>query len=490
MKFVGRSLLGSLVCVSTLAAVACSDDGTLGGAPSGDAKPNSPSGSGAPSGSSSSGTLAEEVVEGNITESRTLTSDKIWLLKGLVSVKAGATLTIQKGTTVKGDNASKAILLIEPGAKILAEGTADEPIVFTSQAKEGEKKPGQWGGIMLLGKAPVNLRDAQGNPILGSVEGILKTGNAGTSYGGTNEDDDSGVLRYVRVEYSGTVIATDNEVNGITFAGVGRGTKVDHVQVRQTLDDCFEFFGGTVDAKYLVCQHNEDDGFDFDLGYRGRLQFLVLQQDPTHEGDDNGFESDNDDKATTNGPLTSPTVYNATLCGKNVSVGGQQYGLLLRRNTRGTYRNLVVTGFQAALDIRDNIGATGELSIANSLVWGSTGAASFAVTNHVSFVEDKTSVPAGQDEKVFKGRPDWSDDSLDEASWFTANGTNRVADPGIAGCFNANAPVFGPSTSLTMQAATPPNDGFFDASATYMGAFKDASDAWATTGKWAVWSDK
>ena len=491
MNIVGRSLLGSLVGVSTLAAVACSDDGMLGSSGGSSANGNAPVSPGGPGAGGASSGLPEEVLEGNITSNRTLTSDKTWLLKGLVSVKAGAVLTIQKGTTIKGDNASKAILMIESGAKILAEGTATEPIVFTSQAKDGEKRPGQWGGIILLGKAPVNIRDTQGNPILGSVEGILKTGdNAGTSYGGTNEDDDSGVLRYVRVEYSGTVIATDNEVNGITFAGVGRGTKVDHVQVRQTLDDCFEFFGGTVDAKYLACQHNEDDGFDFDLGYRGRLQFLVLQQDPTHEGDDNGIESDNDDKATSNGPLTSPTVYNATLCGKNVSVGGQQYGLLLRRNTRGTYRNLVVTGFQAALDIRDNMGATGELSIAHSLVWGSTGAANFSVNNHVSFVEDKTNVPAGQDEKVFKGRPDWSDDSLDEASWFMANGTNRVADPLIAGCFNANAPVFGPSTSLTTQAATPPSDGFFDVSATYMGAFKDATDAWASTGKWAVWSEK
>jgi hypothetical protein len=497
MRTHGLIFLSAVLGLTTLGVVACSDDGTLG-SPSND--PGSSSGtSGSNSGPGSSGSSGdsnnkpEEVVEGDITADRTLDASKSWLLKGLVSVKAGATLTIQPGTTIKGDNASKAILLIESGAKINAQGSADAPIVFTSQAKEGEKKPGQWGGLIVLGKAPVNIKDSNGNPITGNVEGILKTPGqgAGTTYGGTDENDNSGVLSYVRIEYSGVVIATDNEVNGITFAGVGRGTKVDHVQVRQTLDDCFEFFGGTVDAKYLACQRNQDDGFDFDLGYRGRLQFLVLQQDPVHEGDDNGIESDNDDKASANAPLTGPTMYNATLCGKNKSVGGQQFGLLLRKNTRGTYKNLVVSGFQAALDLRDNIGGAGELSITNSLVWGSTGAGSFPLDNNIAFIEDKTSVPSGEDEKKYKARPDWNDDgAIDEAVWFNTGDVNRVVDPGIAGCFNATAPVFGPAASLTEKAAPPPNDGFFDTTATYMGAFKDATDTWATTGKWAVWTDK
>ncbi len=495
MRTHGLIVLSALASLITLGVVACTDDGTLG-SPGASSSGNNASSSGASGTASSSGepgSKPEEVVEGEITADRTLDASKTWLLKGLVAVKAGATLTIQPGTIIKGDNASKAILLIEAGGKINAQGTADEPIVFTSQAKEGEKKPGQWGGLIILGKAPVNIRDTDGNPTTGSVEGILKTPGqgAGTTYGGSDDNDSSGVLSYVRVEYSGVVISTDNEVNGITFAGVGRGTKLDHVQVRQTLDDCFEFFGGTVDGKYLACQGNEDDGFDFDLGYRGRLQFLVLQQDPSHEGDDNGFESDNDDKASANGPLTSPTVYNATLIGKNKSVGGSQFGLLLRKNTRGTYRNLVVTGFQAAVDLRDNTGAPGELSIANSLVWGSTGAASFTVTNHIAFVEDKASVPQGEDEKKYKARPDYNDDNaIDEVAWWSTGDTNRVADPGIPSCFDANAPVFGPTASLTEKAATPPNDGFFDAAATYMGAFKDASDTWATTGKWAVWADK
>jgi hypothetical protein len=492
--------LTTLLGLGSLGVVACGDDGTLGGGTAPPAASSSGSTSGGTSGANntSGGTdngRPVEEVSGDITASRTFDASKNWLLKGLVSVKAGQTLTIEKGTVIKGDNASKAILLVERGGKIIAQGTADEPIVFTSQAAEGQKKPGDWGGLIILGNAPVNLP----NP---SVEGILKAGAgaaAGTTYGGTDPNDSSGVLSYVRVEYSGILVATDNEVNGITFGGVGRGTKVDHVQVRQTLDDCFEFFGGTVDGKYLACQSNQDDGFDFDNGYTGRLQFLVLQQDPNHEGDDNGIESDNDAEGSANLPQTAPVMYNASLFGKNKSVGGQQLGLLLRKNTRGTYKNLVVTGFQAGLDLRNSIGAgtASELTLTNSLVFGSTGAtATYAVTDHIAYVEDKLTVPSeisNPDEQTkYKARPDWNDDSaLDEITWFKTTMTgNRWVDPTVAGAFNRTAPVFGPATSLTENAAPPPNDGFFDATATYMGAFKDAADTWATTGKWASWSDK
>ncbi|MBX3207260.1 MAG: hypothetical protein KF764_19590 [Labilithrix sp.] len=490
MRTHGLVVLTAIVGLTTLGIVACSDDGELGGAPppstsSGTSGTSGTSGGNDTDGGSSSGDPAnrpQETVEGEITASRTLSADKTWLLKGLVSVKPGATLTIEKGTVIKGDNASKAILLIEAGAKIDAVGTPDEPIVFTSQAAEGQKAAGDWGGVIILGNAPINVKDANGNPIQQSIEGILAAGvGTNSKYGGDKPDESSGRLQYIRIEYSGVVIGDNNEVNGLTFGGVGRGTVVDHIQIRQTLDDCFEFFGGTVDAKYLACQHNEDDGFDFDLGYTGRLQFLVLQQDPTHEGDDNGFESDNDAQGTGALPLTAPTVYNATVCGKNVSLAKEQYGLLLRKNTRGTYRNLVVSGFQAALDIRDGIGAPGELTIANSVFFNSKGAGSYVVTDHIAFVENGSTA----------GQPDRDDDNgLDEVAWFKGQAGNAWTDPGVTGCFNASAPVFGPTASLTEGAATPPNDGFFDTTASYKGAFKDANDKWATTGKWVVWADK
>lgn len=482
--------LSAFLGLATLCATACSDDGTLSDNSSSGGNTSSTSSS---SGGSSSGdvnNLPQDTVEGDITANRKLTKDKVWLLKGLVSVKAGATLEIEAGTTIKGDNASKAILLVEPGGKIQAVGTADEPIVFTSQANGADKKPGQWGGILLLGKAPINVKDANNNPIQASIEGILKTGQSGTLYGGNDPEDSSGAMQYVRIEYSGIVIATDNEVNGLTLAGVGRGTKLDHIQVRQTLDDCFEFFGGTVDAKYLACQSNQDDGFDFDLGYTGRLQFLVLQQDPNHEGDDNGFESDNDEKGTGATPLTAPQVYNATLVGKNSVKAGSQFGLLLRRNSRGTYKNLVVTGFQAGFDLRDNIGNPGELSIGSSLMWNAVGVgAGFSVADNIAFVEDKSTVPNGEDEKKYKARPDFIDDATDEIVWFKGDATNKFSlDPKLPAPFDLANPGFGPTTSLTDGASTPPSDGFFDTSATYMGAFKDANDKWAQTGKWAVWA--
>ena len=467
--------------------VACSDDGELGGAgsSSGGASSGAASSSGttgtetgSSGGQSSGGSVVKPVekLSGDITASRTLSSAKDYVLEGLVTVKPGAVLTIEKGTTIKGDNASKAILLVEAGAKLVAQGTADEPIVFTSQAAEGQKRAGDWGGLVLLGKAPVNLPSP-------SVEGILKNGNT-TTYGGADENDSSGVLSYVRVEYSGVVLSQDNEVNGITFAGVGRGTKVDHVQVRHTLDDCFEFFGGTVDAKYLVCDRNQDDGFDMDNGYQGRLQFLVLQQDPTHPGEDNGLEIDNDATGSANAPLTSPQVYNVSLFGKNADVDQAQYGILVRRNARGTYKNFVVTGFEAGLDVRDAstaaaVNAQGKesLFIGNSLFFGNIGA---GVTDGITYPEPLGGTKPNAD----------NDGNFDELGWLKDAGrSNRFTNPGIPAPFNGSAPVFSPPKSLTDGAAVPPADGFFDAAATYMGAFKDAGDAWATTGKWVVWSE-
>lgn len=462
-----------------LTSVACSDDGLVPfeESPSG-ADPSQPGG-----GSSGGGGTGSEPVDpsgcsetqlcGNLTAPKTLTKDKVWLLRGLVTVKAGTTLVIEKGTVIKGESGSKAVLLVEAGAKIVAEGTADEPIVFTSQAEPGVRRAGDWGGVVVLGRAPVNVPGGKAN-----VEGFLKSAQ-GTEYGGTDPEDDSGVLRFVRIEYSGILLAQDNEVNGLTLAGVGRKTKIDHVQVRHTLDDCFEFFGGTVDAKYLACQHNEDDGFDFDLGYQGRLQFLVLQQDPQHVGEDNGFEIDNDDKGTANEPFTSPTVYNATILGKNADVDNVQYGMLVRRNARGTYRNIVFSGFDAALDVRDAATAAaatdGKLSIQSSVVWNAKGA---GVVQHLAFPETGAAAPNKDNDGAF-----------DEVAWFFAPASrNASKDPGLLAPFDAAEPGFGPAAALLDGAATPPSDGFFDTSATFVGAFRDANDGWARAGAWAVWA--
>ncbi|MBP9112613.1 MAG: hypothetical protein KBF88_07370 [Polyangiaceae bacterium] len=423
-------------------------------------------------GNTDTGTEAAKDVDlsGEITADLTLRAKDNNLLKGITFVKSGVTLTIEKGTVIKGDNASKAVLVIQPGAKIIAEGTESEPIVFTSQAAEGSKKAGDWGGIILLGKAPINVPGGTA-----SVEGITNGG----SYGGTDAADSSGSMRFVRIEYSGVLLSPNNEVNGLTFAGVGSGTKIDHIQVRHTLDDCFEFFGGTVNAKYLACQYNQDDGLDFDFGYKGKIQFFVLQQDPNIADDTNGFESDNDAQGSANAPQTEPTVYNATLCGHGKEVGKQQYGWLLRRNTKGHYFNVLTLGFEAGVDVRDTVtgaGATsGGLEIKNSLVFGSVGA---DLLDGISYPESGAEAPNKD-----------NDGNFDEAAWFKG-ATNGWSDPGVAGCFDANAPSFAMTKSPGLAAATPPGDGFFDATATYVGAFKDANDDWARKGTWAVWKDK
>jgi hypothetical protein len=469
---ISTTLAPILVLAGLGAVAACSDDS--GTTPSKDGGTSSDGSTTLPDGAQPDGGLCAEVLEGAITQDKKLSASCAYLIKGLVQVKAGATLTIEKGTKLRGESATKGTLLVQRGAKLVAEGTADEPIVFTSQSSQ--PKAGDWGGLVLLGKAPVNFPGGEGN-VEGIVEGAM---GAETKYGGTDPDDSSGVLRYVRVEYAGIVLSNNNEVNGVTFAGVGRGTKVDHVQVRMALDDCFEFFGGTVDAKYLACQSNEDDGFDFDNGYQGRLQFLVLQQSPTHAGDDNGFESDNDAEKSANAPRTSPTVYNATLCGKNADLDKQAYGLLLRANTLGRYYNVVALGFEAGVDLRDQSASDANLVVANSLFFGMKGP---GVVDQVSYLEsstDKTSI-------------NYDDDmGVDEVAWWkdAAKKNKFAVDPQIPGCFSQTAPDFSPAASLATDAATPPSDGFFDTSATYMGAFKDASDKWATTGKWVVWSDK
>lgn len=459
---------------------ACSDDGSLPVDPKKDAAA-SPTTTSTPT---STGPLPDgamppkalEVLKGDIKTATNLSATKDYLLQGLVVVKAGTTLTIEKGTVIKGEAQSKAILLVEAGAKLIAEGTEDEPIVFTSQAAPADRRAGDWGGVVILGNAPVNIPGGKGN-----IEGILKTVQ-GTQFGGTDPEDSSGVLRYIRIEYAGVVLAQDNEVNGLTFGGVGRGTKVDHIQVRQALDDCFEWFGGTVDAKYLACQGNEDDGFDWDNGYSGRLQFLVLQQSPNHVGEDNGFEGDNDAQGSGNTPLSNPTIFNASLFGKNADVDNVQCGLLLRRNTRGTFKNILVNGFETSLDLRDAPTRDGvaqnALTLTNSLFWN---AKNPAVVDNIAYPETGDVAPNKDNDGAFS-----------ELDWFRTPASRNLSkvDPLTPGAFDMEKPVFGPTMSLADSAATPPKDGFFDENAAYVGAFKDATDNWATRGRWAVWSAK
>lgn len=396
-----------------------------------------------------------------ITTSTALSQDTCYNLKGVVYVKSGATLTIPKGTVIKGDKATLGTLVIQPGAKIDAVGTANNPIVFTSALPKGSRAAGDWGGVILLGKAPINVPGGTAN-----VEGIDIS--ADTAYGGTNADDSSGRMKYVRIEFSGILLSPNNEINGLTMAGVGAKTEIDYVMVHETLDDCFEFFGGTVNAKHLVCVNNQDDGFDWDLGYRGKLQFLALLQDPEIADDTNGFEGDNDAQGSANAPISEPTIYNATLCGHNKDVAKQQFGMLLRRSTKAHIFNTVVTGFEAGVDVRDPLTGAG-VEVKSSIFYGQVvGGANYAYAETIA----GTGVTADDDS------------GFDEVAWLEGAG-NQSIDPKIH-CFDAGGPDFTPEATLTSNAATPPGDGFFDNTAAYIGAFK-SDDTWAT-GNWIDFS--
>jgi hypothetical protein len=401
-------------------------------------------------------------IEGEIASDFTLTCDKTYKLTGEVFVQPPAVLTIDAGTTIFGDKTTGAALIIRPGAKIEAIGEADRPIVFTSEGGDFAD-PGDWGGLVILGNAPINVLDGNGMEVQARVEGIVNEPNA--FYGGQDPMDDSGTLAYVRVEYGGKAIAPNNELNGITFAGVGRATEVHHVEVRQTTDDCFEFFGGTVDAKYLICQAPGDDGFDWDFGFTGRLQFLVVQQDVAYPvpQDMNGFEGDNDAAGSGNLPLSEPTIYNVTLCGQDYNAG-QQYGALLRKNTRAHIFNAIVSGFEAGVDVRDASGPM--LDFEHSVFFGNT---------RVAYPEDQPS-PYGNDDALF-----------DEVAWITtAANMNSLVDPGVAGCDDMMTLDLAPSSPPPGIGVSPPMDGFFD-DAPYPGAFADAADDWAA-GAWVSWA--
>jgi serine/threonine protein kinase len=275
-------------------------------------------------------------LSGNVDADADLPCARDYKLSGVVRIQSGATLTIAPGTVVRGERGS--VIVVEPGGRLVADGRPDAPVVFTSA--QPVPAPGDWGGIVVLGRAPTNLTDPR-------FKGLTEEGD---KYGGERVDDTSGVFRYVRIEYAGTVLAPNNETNGITFAGVGRGTVVDHVQVRHGADDCFEWFGGTVDATHLICLDPGDDGYDIEYGYVGKLSYVLLVDSRPGNNEQHAVEVDNDSTGSPAKPRTAPVLEHATLCATAPQEG---YGLLVRRGAAGSYTDVWVDGFAAALDLRD-----------------------------------------------------------------------------------------------------------------------------------------
>ena len=313
-------------------------------------------------------------ISADITTSRTLYADTAYTLVGFVHVANGATLTIQPGTTIKGDfNTLGSSLFVLRGARIQAVGTPEAPIVFTSSRAVGQRQPGDWGGLVIVGNAPINRS--------GSVE-IEGSGTDGTSVvggknyqvlysGGTTPADNSGTLRYVRVEFAGFATSLNNELNSFTFAAVGSGTQVSYLQSNAGLDDAFEFFGGGFDATNLVAYETGDDMFDMSEGFNGRLQYLIgynsVQITPrtgagSFASDLQGIENDGCngsgcDNGFSTAPFTAPLVANFTLvgCGDVACAGSSGgYGMMLRRGTAGFYVNGVIARFpRAGASMRD-----------------------------------------------------------------------------------------------------------------------------------------
>jgi hypothetical protein len=274
----------------------------------------------------------------NITASCQLPGDRTYSLTGITFVKSGATLTIGAGSTIKGKaDGSLSALVVEPGARLIAVGTAAKPIIFTPATSAPER--GDFGGVVILGRGDINLATETGD-----IEGLT-----GVPFGGTNDDDSSGVLKYVRIEYAGHLLGTDNELNGLTMGGVGRKTQISHVQVFEGLDDCFEWFGGAVSADHLVAMGCDDDMFDWDMGWRGSLQFAFGAHNLVTNTDANGIEADNLNGNEENLPRSGPKVANLTLVGNNAT---SLNGMRLRRGTGGQIVNAIVTGFRVGAAVR------------------------------------------------------------------------------------------------------------------------------------------
>ena len=366
-------------------------------------------------------------VTSNITTNTTWSASNVYYLKAQIYVQNNATLTIPAGTIILNDHtAVGAGLFITKGAKLFANGTAASPIVFTSDYPAGAgngRAPGNWGGIVLLGKASYNINGGVNN-----IEGIPAT--ADTQYGGgttPDDNDNSGSLQYVRIEFGGYVYQPNQEINGLTFGAIGRATTIDNVQVSFSNDDSFEWFGGTVNCKRLIAYRGTDDDFDTDNGFSGSVQFILGIKDPqigdptyaaaSGASTSEGFESDNNSTSSTATPYTSAVFTNCTLIGpyfRNTLPNANQQAIYaahrraarLRRNTQLKVYNSLFMDFKEGLFID---GTTTEAN---------------AYTNNTC--KWKNNVLAGTQTNVLVSTTGGSSSSA-QATWYANNNNTTVA---------------------------------------------------------------
>ncbi|MFT3932918.1 MAG: hypothetical protein QM726_04820 [Chitinophagaceae bacterium] len=412
------------------------------------------------------------ILEGRITANRTLKAGNTYKLRGLVYVTSGAILTIEPGTKIVGETGKNGGLIITRSSKIIADGTADKPIVFTSEA--ASPKRGDWAGLVLLGNAPTNA-SFNGAAGIGEIEGGINNSDGLGLYGlglSSNVTDNSGILRYVRIEYAGYAFLPDKEINGLTFGGVGNGTVVDYVQVSYANDDSFEWFGGTVNCKHLISYRTLDDDFDTDNGFSGQVQFGISLRDSAIAdiSKSEAFECDNDangsDLKTTVTPIagsngvnvapvrTSAVFSNMTILGPKVTaatVGNSLFlgGAQLRRNCEQSIFNSLFLGWSdgalngllidasKGIPTDNNLSPAGGLNFQNNIITGAT-------ANAINYAASSTS-PTGATKASI-------------TAWVntTAYGNSTLAnntDAGLTAPFNYVTPDFNP-TSASVPAAT------------------------------------
>lgn len=392
----------------------------------------------------SGGTTGQTItLEGRITKDTLLKKENTYILKGKVYISGNSTLTIQAGTVIKGNfnGAEVAALIIARGSKIVAQGTPTEPIVFTSNSPN--PRSGDWGGIVVLGKAAINTNYTVDpattypqNPttLVGAgtfqIEGgVDNTYGDGVCGGGATpvNNDNSGVLKYVRIEYAGYAFIPDKEINSLTLGAVGSGTTIEYVQTTYAKDDAFEWFGGSVNCKYLVAYKTQDDDFDTDNGFSGTVQFGLIVRDSAIADVSNSeaFESDNNSTGTTAAPKTNAIFCNVTAIGPRAvlsNIGNNYFlaGAQIRRNSAISIFNSVFMGWPRGLLIDASTGTptdlnitSGDLVVKNTIIAGSGNNPNFAAWLPVKYSASGTAPTGATDASML--------------DWFnTAGNGNRV----------------------------------------------------------------
>lgn len=429
-------------------------------------------------GGTGGGNTENIILEGRIIENRTLKANYTYKLRGLVYVTNGAVLTIEPGTKIVGETGKNGGLIITRSAKIIADGTPEKPIVFTSES--ATPTPGDWCGLVILGNAPTNA-SFNGNTGIGEIEGGINNSDGLGLYGlgaSSNPADNSGILRYVRIEYAGYAFLPDKEINGLTLGGVGNQTIIDYVQVYRANDDSFEWFGGTVNCKHLIAYKGLDDDWDVDNGYSGKVQFGISFRDSTFAdiSGSNGFEVDNDAGGSVLTPQTSAVFSNMTVIGPratltNIANSNFKRGMHLRRNSSISIFNSIVMGWPTGWLLDASTGRATDLNITgNTLVFSNN----IMAGNNTSFSYTANPTPTGFT-------------TADLTAYFNrAGGGNTLftnnTDVNLAAPFKYDNTVdFNPiagSPALTGAAFTDPKLAVGFTTVTYRGAAASADTWW------------